>query len=99
MAPHHLAKLLAPGILVLCQITTREAHPDLFVVLRNEEADIAQAVVHAGGEIALQLRLWEHMVAVLPVRVGDDALPQGDRFPVVKIPRGRGMRVGRKTRA
>jgi hypothetical protein len=40
MTFHHLTKLLTPAIPVLGQIAAGEAHPDLYVIVRDEEADI-----------------------------------------------------------
>jgi hypothetical protein len=75
MAFHYLAKLLTPAIPVIGQITAGETHPDFYVVARDEEADITEAVIYAGRKIALELGLREHMVSVLSVCVADDTLP------------------------
>jgi hypothetical protein len=48
VALHHSVELLAPVLTVLGKIVTWEAFPNLFVVARNEKADVTQAVVHAG---------------------------------------------------
>lgn len=46
--------------------------------------------------MAFQLRLREHVVPVLPVRVADEMLLQVDRHPVFKISRGAGCKQAEK---
>ena len=70
MTSHHTAKVLTSGLAIVREVVPRKPHPNCHVVTRHEEADVAEAVVNAGGEMILQLRLREDMVSVFPVKAG-----------------------------